>query len=193
MEHLERFLVVAPPEEAVGRSFELSAAEQAHYQKMTHPRRRAEWLAWHAMLRGMLGEGVSADYDAAGRPVLVGHAGYIGVSHSRKLVALYYRPVRCGIDIEEVARDFSRTADRFISPAERLLPGAHTESFPALVWCAKEAVYKWAGIPGLDFLRDIRIVRVDPQASKIDAIVLENEPVVLKYRFFEEHCLVYTV
>ncbi len=180
----------------------LTPAEQAHGDAITHPGRRAEWLAWHALLRRMLGEGVSADYDASGAPVLIGAPGCISVAHSRRLVALYHRAERCGIDIEALSRDFSRTADRFLSPAERSLarqlspsisPSLSSDSFPALAWCAKEAVYKYAGRPGLDLLRDIRLARLDPAEQNIHAVLLEKEAVTLRYSFIKDHCLVYTV
>ncbi len=189
---MNEFLAVEPIESIDLSRLTLTPAEQAYCDAITHPSRRAEWLAWHALLRRTLGEGVSADYDDAGAPVLVGHPGRISVAHSRHFVVLYHRAERCGVDIEVLSRDFSRTADRFLSPAERSL-GASVDRFEALAWCAKEAVYKYAGRPGLDLLRDIRLVRLDPAAQELHAVLLEKEAVTLQYSFFEDHCLVYTV
>ena len=74
----------------------------------------------------------------------------------------------CAVDIEPADSDFSRAARRFISPQEQALqPCALPEAlFPALVWCAKEAVYKWVRISGLSLLHDIRITEIHPETTR---------------------------
>lgn len=174
----------------------LSPTEQAYYEKIAHqPRRRKEWLTWHGMIREGLGEHVSADYDASGQPVLVGHAGHISVSHTKDLVVLYYQPERCGVDIEEVERNFGRVSGRYISAEEWALPQADREDdrFLALMWCAKETAYKYAGKQGVDLLKDIRVTRIDTARSTVDVSMAGTGRILLKYRFFQQHCLAYTL
>lgn len=39
---------------------------------------------------------------------------------------------------------------------------------PGIVWCAKEALYKWSGLGGLDWLRDIRVTKIDPVRETLE-------------------------
>ena len=160
-----------------------TAAEQQEAAAFAAPRRRLEYLAWHALLHALLPKAHAA-HDPEGGPVLVfpspqenTPAGmpeefaplrHIGVSHSHGYAAVILSSQPCAVDIEPADTDFSRAARRFISPQEQALqPCALPEVlFPALVWCAKEAVYKWVRISGLSLLHDIRITEIHPETTR---------------------------
>ena len=198
-----------------------TVAEQQEAAAFAAPRRRLEYLAWHALLHALLPEAHAA-HDPEGGPVLVfpssgqnTPATYREGSRTGKIA---YGPTpactktpdpktfhsntpgsatrckrvsspRCAtsasairtatrrsfslrslarVDIEPADSDFSRAARRFISPQEQALqPCALPEVlFPALVWCAKEAVYKWVRISGLSLLHDIRITEIHPETTR---------------------------
>lgn len=108
--------------------------------------RRREYLTWRAVVRRELGADVRIAYDAAGAPVVDRDGVYVGVSHCRGRVAVCLSDVPCAVDIEPETRDFSRAALRYMSPSEQALSG--DPLLPAAVWCAKEALYKYARRPG---------------------------------------------
>lgn len=172
----------------------LSADEQAYYERISAEHRRREWLAWHRMIRELVGEEVTADYDAAGAPVLTGDEGMISVSHSGPWVALYYRQRPCGVDIERLDRRFDRVAARYISPGEWALQGAESdERFRALMWSTKEAVYKYAGARGLGFLDHIRVTALDTTHALVSVSLRGEPPFPLRYEIRNGYCLVYTL
>lgn len=139
-----------------------TAAEAARaFARYTGEARRREWLAWHALLHEVE-PSAEAYYERSGAPALRG-ARFIGVSHTKGYAALMLGDRPCAVDIEPEGRCFAKAAPRFLSDAERGLPMIHGERALGLVWCAKEALYKWYGQPGVDFLRDIRILRIDPE------------------------------
>lgn len=198
-----------------------TAAEQQEAAAFAAPRRRLEYLAWHALLHALLPEAHAA-HDPEGGPVLVFPSSqentpadipaelphrqdctrpdtglrknarsenipsehtrfgdplqtgefaplrHIGVSHSHGYAAVILSSQPCAVDIEPADTDFSRTARRFISPQEQALqPYALPETlFPALVWCAKETVYKWVRISGLSLLHDIRVTEIRPEQTE---------------------------
>jgi phosphopantetheinyl transferase len=148
------------------------------------------------MIRELIGSEVSAGYDAGGAPVLKNApdaAAHISVSHSGPWVALYVRQRRCGLDIESLDRSFARVVSRYISPQESALQGTEPDNrFHALMWSAKEAVYKYAGVRGLDFLERIRVKSID-RAHALIGISVSGEVFPLRYEFWEGHCLVYTL
>jgi phosphopantetheinyl transferase len=118
---------------------------------------------------------IAISYDSSGAPVV--GKGYIGVSHTRGWVAVVWSPEACAVDIELAARNISHsTTSRFISSEERSLADSSNPLFPASVWCAKEAAYKYARTPGLDFLEDIRITTSDLSAGRMSVSICKNTP-----------------
>jgi len=137
------------------------------------PRRRAEFLAWRNIVRRELGEGVRLSYSPVGTPVVVNEDIYIGVSHCRDAVAVIISPRRCAVDIEPLARDFSKVAPRFISDDERRL--SDDERLSAALWCAKETLYKYSGRQALDLKRNIRVESVDFESERIVGYICDGE------------------
>ena len=65
----------------------------------------------------------------------------------------------CAVDIESETRNFGRVIARYMTPCERRL--SESALWPAVAWCAKEALYKYAGRRELDLLRDLRLLEAD--------------------------------
>ncbi len=152
-----------------------SREEQEYARSLSNARRRCEWLAWHVLLHEIFPDGV-ATYDSVGAPILVGEKKQIAVSHTPGYAALLLSDQPCGIDIELPTRDFSRSTSKFLSNSERKLTEAldsHLhKKIAGTIWCAKECLYKWAKIPGLNFVDDITVERVDPDRGLISGSLL---------------------
>lgn len=71
---------------------------------------------------------------------------HIAVSHAGGYAALMLCDVPCGLDIERADRDFTKTEERFLAPDERKLLESAGGLSAGIVWCAKEALYKWSGL-----------------------------------------------
>ena len=154
--------------------------ERAAAARFGCARRRAEFLTWRALVRQELGADVGIGYDAVGAPVLVGSPLFLSVSHCPGRVAVALSDARCGVDIEPAERDFGRVAARCMTAQERAL--SDDPLWPGIVWCAKEALYKYAGRPGLDLLRDLRIERFDPAARCLTGRIAGGPPEELEVR-----------
>ncbi len=180
--------------EVLRNALVLSPEETLYFRELSGEKRRKEWLAWHGMIRHFLGEGITAGYHLTGAPRLLNHSGHISVSHSAPYVTLYYSPhTPCGIDIEDMRRDFSRVARRTVSDAEEVFREQLPEGlFLPLSWCVKEAAYKYAGIPGLDFQRDIRITDITHD-EHIRVRLREREEIRIGYFLLHHYCLAYTL
>lgn len=146
--------------------------------------RRMERLAWRAALRSA-GFGQSVAYGQTGAPFLKDADKFISVSHCKGMACIAISPVKCGIDIESADRDCSRVSQRFMSEHEGLIL-AGSSNPDAAVWCMKEALYKYAGREGLDFLRDIRITE---NKGDIYGAVVASEPAVVRL-MHEEGCVI---
>ncbi len=141
------------------------------------PHRRREYLAWRAVVREELGRHTRIGYDGAGAPVLPGGEACISVAHCRDRVAVCISDAPCAVDIEPESRDFSRVAPRYMTAAEQSL--AADPLLPAVVWCAKEALYKYAGRRELDWRSDLHVERVDLAAGTLTGRIGNDAPVEL--------------
>ncbi|MFR9579915.1 MAG: 4'-phosphopantetheinyl transferase superfamily protein [Rikenellaceae bacterium] len=159
------------------------------------PKRQRERLSWRAILRRELSResykelSIPHDfrvrYSCTGAPYVVGCDNlYISVSHSSSHVALLLSTKRCGVDIEQRARNFERVASRYITTKEQsVMEGHDSQLLMALFWAAKEAIYKYSGAVGIDMLCDICITSINATNNKINATLL-NEELQLEYKIY---------
>lgn len=152
------------------------------------PRRRAEYLAWRAVVYRELGR-VRIGYDAAGAPRLLDDPHRIGVSHGGGWVAVAISDRPCAVDIEPAARDFTRAAARFLTPAEAALD--RDPRTAGVVWCAKETLYKLSGCTGLDLRRDLTVERIDFATGEVAGRIRGGAPVAMQLELRDGLIVVY--
>ena len=193
--HLDGGVVAVAPicteTELVGRA---TAEELRSVEGISAASRRAERLAWRALLRELEPQ-ARVEYLPSGKPqILNSQYHHISVSHSREMVAVALSNRCCGVDVECRSRNFGRVKSRYMTSQEQLL--STNDDWAAVVWCAKEALYKFAGREGVDFLRDIIIRSAQCHDSKwrLTAELFGTEQVELRGEpIDEEHILVFTL
>lgn len=183
-------IVVKAVDESNNSSPLLTPSDLTHQAQICAPARRAQWSSWRVALREMLGPEAEVRYNSEGAPMLVrpvGQVSHLSVSHSSEYVAVILSAVRCGIDIEQLGRNFSRIASRYIAPHEReqfeQMVGPH---FEALWWCAKEALYKWGHATGVDFTHQMLITAVDTDSQTLSAELYDLPTPTVHYRLLED-------
>ena len=117
--------------------------------------RKREYLAWRAIVRRTIARDAMIAYNSVGAPILTNYPFRITVSHCQGRIAVGISDRLCAVDIERIGRNFRRILSRYLSRKEQQL-SAHP-LFPAIAWCAKETLYKYAGRQGLDLLDDLHI------------------------------------
>lgn len=160
------------------------------------PVRRAEWLSWRAIVRRELvaatdcaAQEVRIGYNEVGAPVVGNCPLHLAVSHCEGSVAVALSDAPCAVDIESLGRDFGRVADRYMTPAEAAL--CDDPHWPAVVWCAKECLYKYARRRELDLLRDLRIEQVDFGAGTLAGRIGDGDLLLLRFFFLAGRAIVY--
>ena len=101
-------------------------------------KRNKEWIASRLLLNE-INPNYSISYNEFGAPEL-DNGTYISISHSKGLVAIIISQKQVGIDIEEISDKALRVSSKFISTNN--LKSLTTEK-ATLIWCCKEAIYKW--------------------------------------------------
>ena len=126
-------------------------------------------------------------YNKFGAPEL-DNGKHISISHSKELVAIILSDKKTGLDIEKISEKSLRLASKFIS--EKNLIKLNKEK-ATLIWCIKEAIYKWHQKGGVDFVKDIIIAELfEKEHGNVTAYFRAKE-LNLNYLKINNHYLVY--
>lgn len=88
----------------------------------------------------------------------------ISISHTADFLALSFSmKKRCGVDIELISRRTKHLSRRFASSTEvEIAQNIFPDNPSLLIWCAKEAMYKFLGREGVDFLKELEVTSATP-------------------------------
>lgn len=156
----------------------ITAQDVASASRFQNDKRRREHLAWRRIVREELGTNVAIDYNAVGAPTVDTPNIYISVSHGADMVAVAIADEAVGVDIEAVERNFDRVKSRYMSDVESALDDNH--DWAAIVWSAKESIYKLYGRREVDLMDDIHITAYNPETMELHAMVGNVDNIVVK-------------
>ena len=168
----------------------ITASDVASASRFQNDKRRREHLAWRRVVRNELGRDVVIDYNEVGAPVVDTPNTYISVAHGGDSVAVAIADEPVGVDIEALDRNYERIMSRYMSPAEEAL--SKMEEWPAVVWTAKEGIYKLYGKREVNLTQDIRIQTFDPELMLLIAEVRDTKCIVVKAQIVENSVVVAT-
>ena len=154
--------------------------------KFKTEKRKKEYLASRLLLNEII-PNTAITYNEFGAPELE-NDNHISISHSRGLVSIIISEQQVGIDIEEVSEKTLRLAPKFVS-AKNLT--YLTKEKATLIWCIKEAAFKWHQKGGVDFIKDIIIPEFSVKEKGIITIQFKNKELNLNYQKINNHYLVY--
>jgi len=126
-------------------------------------------------------------YNEFGAPEL-DNGKHISISHSKELVAVIISDKKTGLDIEEISEKSLRLASKFVS--EKNLIKLNKEK-GTLIWCIKEAIYKWHQKGGVDFIKDIVIPEFFAKEHGTVTAYFRKKELNLNYLKINNHYLVY--
>jgi phosphopantetheinyl transferase len=146
-------------------------------EQITHPSKRLEWLASRILLKQLVKCVPLVCYNDHGKPYMENQNVHFSITHTNNFAAVVIsEKKRTGIDIEYPSTRISRLADRFIHPDEKaFIPKQKEALYHALLWCAKETIFKTVDYPGLEFKTKIRVepFKADQEGS-FEAVVLTD-------------------
>ena len=177
------------------------------HRDVTHPHKRLQHLAGRFMLQFTFPDFPYELIRIADtrKPFLPGEQYHFSISHCGDYVAVIVsKNKRVGIDIEIPVEKIGRIMYKYLSAKEHeifnLVPGAESSSEvmsydePTLLWSAKEAVFKWYGNGGVEFRKDIRLLKQHEATETIDCFFSKNgSELVIHYRQFPGLVLAWVV
>jgi len=164
----------------------LQIADSFNTAKFKTEKRKKEWIASRLLLNE-INPNYSISYNEFGAPEL-DNGNYISISHSKKMVAIIINEQQVSIDIEKISEKALRLAPKFVS--EKNLKKLSKEK-ATLIWCIKEAAFKWHQKGGVDFIKDIIIPEFSVKEKGIITIQFKNKELNLNYQKINNHYLVY--
>jgi len=142
-------------------------AEVPLQQSITHPHKRLQHLAGRYLLKYLFpdfpyGEILIADTR---KPYLPGEQYHFSISHCGDYAAAIVSSThRVGIDIEMPSPKVERISHKFIHQDEKQWldgflaePQASNVELQTILWSAKEAMFKWYSLGGVDFKEQMQL------------------------------------
>lgn len=122
-----------------------------------------EILCARILIRELTGEEKQVLYTASGKPYLADDSYHISVSHTRGYVAVAVNKVkRIGLDIEQVSEKVKKVQSRLVSEDE-YIDKDNELTHLLLHWSAKEAMFKFLDVEGVDFRKHLFVERFTPR------------------------------
>jgi len=154
--------------------------------KRKNEKRKKEFLSSRLLLE-QLNPNAIITYNDFGAPEL-DSGKYISISHSKEMVAIIISEQKVGLDIEQISEKVLRLAAKFISVKNQ---SNLTKEKATLIWCCKEAIFKWHQTGGVDFIKDIIIPSFILEEKGQIKIQFKNKELNLNYQKINNHYLVY--
>ncbi len=151
----------------------------------TNEKRKKEFLATRILLKEIIPNQL-INYNIYGAPELDNNQ-YISISHSHNLVALIVSKKKVGLDIEKISSKALSLSSKFISDITYNI----SKEKATLIWCAKEAIYKWYQKKNINFKNDIKIYPFKLGDKGTVMAKFKNKKQTLYYNKIDNHFLVY--
>ncbi|MGE0091382.1 MAG: 4'-phosphopantetheinyl transferase superfamily protein [Bacteroidia bacterium] len=162
--------------------------------------RRKEKLAVRALLNKVFDGKVYLGHHDNGRPYLQNSLIEISISHTNRFVSILTHPEESvGIDIESLNRNYSAVEKRALSLEELdYLSDRDRDLQLAVIWSAKEAVFKRMSRSDIDFSSQIIVKKFSPRESgELEVIFIDKDgdqqEFELNYEIFENHVMAWLV
>jgi phosphopantetheinyl transferase len=165
-------------------------------KEITHPHKRLQHLAGRFLLKYLYPEFPIKLIKIADtkKPFLENEAYHFSISHCNEYAAaLVSKTERVGVDVEIPSFKIDRIKNKFLNEQEfSIMNPEFSITQLTLMWCCKEAVYKWWSYGGVDFSEKIRLQPFELQASgnlSVQFFLGDKTDLNLHYRIFDKFCL----
>lgn len=170
-------------------------------REITHPHKRLQHLAGRFLLQHLFPHFPVSLIKIADtrKPFLEDEAYHFSISHcDNYAAAIVSTKERVGVDVEIPSVKIERIKNKFLNEEEVTIVNNSNPEFEiqnsklTLMWCCKEAVYKWWSYGGVDFSEKIRLQSFELQPYgnlPVKFLLGDKENLTLHYKIFDKLCL----
>jgi Phosphopantetheinyl transferase len=195
-EHINDFAKIAIWHIAEEKNFFLEKVPAQ--REITHPHKQLQHLAGRYLLQHLYPDFPYHLIEIAdtNKPYLPNEEYHFSISHCGDYAAVIVsKDHRVGIDIELVTEKVEKVKQKFLNEQE--LNNIQYSTFNiqhlTLLWCCKEAVFKWYASGGVDFKEHIHLypssLDADEGIINCEFIKEEKVPLGIQYKYFKGLCL----
>ena len=154
-------------------------------KKYKSTKRTKEALINNILVNTLL-PGSKINYNVYGAPILANK--FISISHTKKLTCVIISDLNVGVDIEEISNKPLQLANKFISDKNQVLL---TKKKALIIWCFKEAIFKWYEKGNISFKKDIIVNNFKVNNKGTVKAQFKNEVILAEFIQIKNHYLVY--
>ena len=122
-----------------------------------------EILTARILIKELTGDEKEVCYNNSGKPSFADNSYHISISHTKGYVAVAInKDKHIGLDIEYISEKVKRVQSRFISETE-YIDKDNELTHLLLHWSAKEAMFKFIDVEGVNFLSNLFVWKFMPQ------------------------------
>lgn len=165
-------------------------------REITHPHKRLQHLAGRFLLKYLFPAFPVRLIKIADtkKPFLEDEAYHFSISHCDDYAAaIVSKKERVGVDVEIPSFKIDRIKNKFLNAKEfSILDPQFSITQLTLMWCCKEAVFKWWSYGGVDFSEKIRLQPFELQPSgnlPVEFLLGDRSDLLLHYKIFDKLCL----
>ena len=189
------------PESYFLPNLDIFCVDPEHMNLISHKGRRKEWIAGRYLiyeLTKLMNHEFHGVYsDEHGKPHLYKASGLISISHATPyVVAMLYTKESCGVDIERIRPKLVKLAPKFLSNDELSISKLKVGNL-AVLWGAKEALYKLHGRKQLIFKENLEIQSISfgHRKANFKGLIKKNntiQSVDMQYQTDADYVLVFS-
>lgn len=129
------------------------------FNQISLEKRKKEFCITHLLIQELTGEQKVTNKDEYGKPGFINSKSKISISHADVYSAVFISEhLECGVDVEVTSARILKLGKKFVSEYENLYVTKGKEClYYTIIWCVKEAIYKWYAKKGLDFKENMII------------------------------------
>jgi len=165
-------------------------------KEITHPHKRKQHLAGRFLLKHLYPDFPVKLIKIADtkKPFLEDEAYHFSISHCDDYAAaIVSKKERVGVDVEIPSFKIDRIKNKFLNEKElAILDSEFLITQLTLMWCCKEAVFKWWSYGGVDFSEKIRLQPFELQPTgdlSVQFLLGDQTDLILHYKIFDKLCL----
>ena len=154
-------------------------------RKYKSTKRKKEALINNILVNTLL-PGSKINYNVYGAPILENN--FISISHTKKLACVLISDVNVGVDIEEISSKPLKLSNKFINNENQVLL---TKKKALIIWCLKEAIFKWHEKGNISFKKDIIVYNFKINKKGVVKARFKNKEILAEFIQIKNHYLVY--
>ena len=164
----------------------IQSSNNLDISKLKTEKRKKEFLSSRLLLNELL-PNIPIFYNTYGSPEIE-NDNFISISHSKNLAAIIVSKNKVGLDIEQISETPLRLSPKFISKDSH---NPLSKEKATLIWCCKEAIYKWHKKGNVNFIEDIKIKPFIIEDKGQLIAKFKDQKLTLHYKKLDAHFLVY--